>query len=146
MEKQTKSRETKSGILFHNNNSDSSPDNQLEDEILKGFQKWCKTQPYHFYPTKWTKEDETIIRLTIKQSQVGMIKIEDVEKMIDEIKNPYPTDIFPELTIEQLREIDSLIQLKLYLPLDRLSASLMRRARNNLKDELKQSLKELGEK
>lgn len=65
----------------------------------------------------------------------------DFEELIENIKNPYPTDIFPKLTQLELDKVNALLEQVLKFPLDRLSAELMRRARNNFKEELKQKLK-----
>jgi hypothetical protein len=73
--------------------------------------------------------------------------LEEVEKMINEIKNPYPTDIFPEITERAWKDIQKVLNDKfLGFPFDRISANLMRRARINLTEELKQELKEKKEK
>lgn len=73
--------------------------------------------------------------------------IEEFEKMIDEIENPYPTDIFPEITDKAWKDIQKVLNDKfLGFPFDRISANLMRKARLNFKDEIKQQLKNLKEK
>ena len=61
-------------------------------------------------------------------------------ELIKNIKNPYLEDIFPKLTQLELDKINALLESVLKFPLDRLSADLMRRARNNLQEELKSSL------
>jgi len=66
---------------------------------------------------------------------------EDFVKMIDEIKNPYPEDIFPEIHEELFEEIIQELINKFEFPLDRLSASLMRKARENLIEELKKEVR-----
>jgi len=63
-------------------------------------------------------------------------KKECILKMIAEIKNPYPLDIFPEIHEELFEEINQELINKFEFPLDRLSASLMRKARENLIEEL----------
>jgi len=68
------------------------------------------------------------------------------QKIIEEIEslhNPYPLDIFPELTRQQLFDINILLRNNFNFSLDRLSAELMRRARENCKLDI---LKSLGEK
>ena len=70
---------------------------------------------------------------------------EEVLKLINEIKNPYPEDIFPEIHEELFEEINQELQNKFEFPLDKLSASLMRKARENLKKELKDAIKGVGE-
>ena len=81
---------------------------------------------------------ETLRRLIIAGTELQTLK--DVVKLIEEVKNPYPTDVFPEIHEELLEEINHELMNKFEFPLDRLSAHLMRLARNTLKEELKQKL------
>lgn len=68
----------------------------------------------------------------------------EVEKIIDEEKNPYPTDIFPEITDEGFKEIQLILNKHfLAFPFDRISANLMRRARETMRGDFKQKLKEM---
>jgi hypothetical protein len=67
--------------------------------------------------------------------------IDKVKKIIDNLENPYPEDIFPELTRIDLEYVNHVFN-KSYLKLDRVSASLMRKARKNLIEEIKQKLGE----
>ena len=64
----------------------------------------------------------------------------EVGKVIDEMENPYPEDIFPKLHEELLEEINQELQNKFEFPLDRLSAHIGRKIRENVKEELKQKL------
>jgi hypothetical protein len=67
-------------------------------------------------------------------------------EIIQEMPNPYPTDIFPELTETMLNNIKEVLSKKfLAFPFDRISANLMRRARNTLLDDLKQQIEEKKE-
>lgn len=68
--------------------------------------------------------------------------IKDILKILDDLENPYPEDIFPKLTKLELDKINALLESVLKFPLDRLSAELMRRARNNLIEELKKKLEQ----
>ena len=67
---------------------------------------------------------------------------DDVLKLINELPNPYPEDIFPKLELSefQTQTINDFLLSNLRFPLDRLSAELMRRARENLKEELKSKI------
>jgi hypothetical protein len=60
----------------------------------------------------------------------------EVIEIIKKLENPYPTDIYPEINAEIFKEINKELQKKFKFPLDRLSAELMRRARNTLKEDL----------
>ena len=132
-------------------------DKQLEEELIR-FRKKIEEDGYIIIAhddnfNEWGVVEIVfsklwdIYRKDIQEARKGMIKIEDVNKMIDEIKNPYPTDIFPEITEKTFKDIQKVLNEKfLGFPFDRISANLMRRARNILKDELKQSLKNLGDK
>lgn len=64
-----------------------------------------------------------------------------VSKAIDE-REPYPEDIFPPLNLSefQTHTINDFLTSNLRFPLDRLSAEMMRRSRNNFKAELKETL------
>lgn len=68
-------------------------------------------------------------------------KQKDVLKLIDEVKNPYPEDIFLPVSKGEYTAIHNLLLKHFNIPLDRVSADLMRRARNTLKEELKSQLK-----
>lgn len=61
---------------------------------------------------------------------------------IEKIENPYPEDIFPELDKESLYSISELLNKTLSITLDRLSAHIMRRARNELIKEVLALLEE----
>lgn len=67
----------------------------------------------------------------------------DIIKRIESLENPYPIDIFPEIHEELFEEINQELINKFEFPLDRLSANLMRKARENCKEEL---IKLIGEK
>ena len=127
-------------------NQSKNSDTQLEDENIEYCLDKNGDRLIIFNGETQINLDECI-RQAVQESRKGMIKIEDVNKMIDEIKNPYPTDIFPEITEKTFKDIQKVLNEKfLGFPFDRISANLMRRARNILKDELKQSLKNLGDK
>lgn len=78
----------------------------------------------------------------LKQRVTGYISIEKVEEIINNIENPYPEDIFPKVDFYQLEQVKELCN-NLGFPLDRLSAELMRRARETLKEELLNKIREL---
>jgi hypothetical protein len=126
-------------------------ENQIEDaleELIKlGVLKKDKKG---YIDTRYSKEIDT---MSSREAFIEGVKkarketLIEVEKMIDEIKNPYPTDIFPEITSKSFKEIQEVLNEKfLGFPFDRISANLMRRARINFKEELKQQLKNLEEK
>jgi hypothetical protein len=60
-----------------------------------------------------------------------------IEK-IDNLKNPYPEDVFPKIELSefQAHTINDFLCSHLRITLDGFSAELMRRARNNLLEEL----------
>ncbi len=66
-------------------------------------------------------------------------------EVIKKLKNPYPLDIFPklELTSHQSQAINNYLKAYFDFPLDRLSAEMMRRARENVKQELLKSIEEI---
>lgn len=66
----------------------------------------------------------------------------EILEIIENLPNPYPTDIFPEINQKIFEEINKELQKKFKFPLDRLSAELMRRARNNLKEDIIKEIKE----
>lgn len=61
--------------------------------------------------------------------------------MIEELPNPYPTDIFPEISHLDYIKIHQMLLSKFNISLDRVSADLMRRARKTMKEELTQKIK-----
>jgi len=91
------------------------------------------------------REVEAINRKSEYIKEGRQIEKQKIIEEIENLPNPYPLDIFPKLKDWQLREINNwLLRTKGFeFPLDRLSAELMRRARENVKQEL---LNSLGEK
>lgn len=67
---------------------------------------------------------------------------EDIIREIENIENPYPEDIFPEIKLTKFltNEVNYILKTKFGFSLDRLSAELMRRARSNFKEQIKQSI------
>jgi len=80
------------------------------------------------------------IAIKIIQSQKQKI-IEEIENL----PNPYPLDIFPKVELDgyETEMLNIFLKTKLHCSLDRLSAELMRRARETCKLEI---LKVIGEK
>ena len=114
------------------------PKKQLEKEIedLKKEQKeliekYNLSKPYHATDI-W--ELENVAEATLTQT-------EGFESLIKNVKNPYPIDVFPEIHEELLEEINQELMNKFEFPLDRLSAHLMRIARENLKEEILKKIK-----
>jgi len=66
-------------------------------------------------------------------------------EVINNLKNPYPLDIFPklELTQRQSEDINDFLWRYYRITFDRLSAEIMRRARENVKQELLKSIEEI---
>ena len=66
-------------------------------------------------------------------------------EVINNLKNPYPLDIFPklELTQRQSEDINDFLWRYYRITFDRLSAEIMRRARENVKQELLKSIEEV---
>lgn len=89
-----------------------------------------KTLPFTY------KECEKAIELALKSKEKEMLDV------IDKLENPYPIDIFPKLELSEFQEqvINDFLISNFRFPLDRLSAELMRRTRNNLKEQLKSSI------
>lgn len=106
------------------------------EEIIKCIDK--------FFPKGNKKRGEALVLQAVAfiegENQALLSQKQEFEKMIDEIENPYPIDIFPKLTQTDLDKVNALLEQVLKFPLDRLSAEMMRKARNNLKEELKQKL------
>ncbi len=87
---------------------------------------------------KLSDEDIRILEISINRRVLE--QTQEIIKLIDEIKNPYPEDLFPEIHEELFEEINQELINKFEFPLDRLSANLMRKARENLKEELKKNI------
>ena len=70
--------------------------------------------------------------------QALLEQAQEFEKMILELPNPYPYDIYPKLELSdfQSQSINDFLLSNLKFPIDRLSAEMMRRARENVKQEL----------
>ena len=67
---------------------------------------------------------------------------------IENIKNVYPEDIFPKIELEEWQrdKLNEFLESNFGFPIDRFSAELMRRARNNLCEELTKQIKEENKK
>ena len=94
------------------------------------------------------KDYKFISEFQFKKKQIEDIKEQgrnDAIEIIKEMKNPYPLDLFPKIELDkgQSNGIDEFLRRVYGFSLDRLSAELMRRARENVKQEL---LNSLGEK
>jgi len=55
------------------------------------------------------------------------------EKPLD-LENPYPEDIFPEISEKEWKKIDELLKRELGFPLDRVAGNINRKMWNNMKD------------
>ena len=116
-------------------------------------QKWIG-----YFETIWDNNPETKGEVTInkmmweaykygQQSDYIAGKEEGKKEALDiinEIPNPYPTDIFPELTKEELKYISRLLENadRYKFTLDRLSAHIMRTTLNNFKEYFKGKIDE----
>ena len=94
---------------------------------------------------KFNQEQMKIIDnlLKIAKRNQTLTLLDEFEKMIDEIENPYPEDIFPKLSEEEINLVKVILKRNSIISMDRLSADLMRRARETLKEELKSEIKEM---
>lgn len=80
---------------------------------------------------EWAKEKQKLVSL----------------KLIDNLENPYPEDIFPRLlmlTDKQSNKLNKFLLKEVGITLDRFSAELMRRSRENTKEDLSKQLKQEG--
>jgi len=66
-------------------------------------------------------------------------------KIIKKIENPFPFGIFLPVSREEYTAIHHLLLKHFNIPLDRVSADLMRMARNNLQKEILEKLQEKNE-
>ena len=66
--------------------------------------------------------------------------LEDVLDLINKLKDPYPLDVFRGLESEDIVKMYDLIKKETNISPDRLSAHLMRIARENVKEELKKEI------
>jgi hypothetical protein len=64
----------------------------------------------------------------------------EILKLINNIKNPYPLDVFPRLESEDVTFVVEKIKDNSAISPDRYAAHLMRIARENLKDDLIEAL------
>jgi len=95
------------------------------------FKNWIETQ--YESPAKLQKQ---IIELKAE--------IEAKDKILDDILvNPYPIDIFGELTSEELKNIHELLKIELNIPLDKLSAHIGREFRKPYQQEIERLKKNL---
>ena len=63
--------------------------------------------------------------------------------MIRELEeNPYPEDVFPKITKEELQNINTVLKKELGIPLDRLSGNISRVMFDNIKEVFAEELQE----
>lgn len=86
------------------------------------------------------EEEERLSLIDINLLKERLEQTQAVLLLIETLKDPYPKDIFPEIHEELFEEINQELQNKFEFPLDRLSASLMRKARKNLIKDLKDAI------
>ena len=58
-----------------------------------------------------------------------------------EDKNPYPTDIFTEITDEEWKNINKILEKELGFPLDRVAGNINRKLWNNMREWFKERVK-----
>ena len=74
-------------------------------------------------------------------SKIAEAKIKsEINVLIDNLENPYPIDVFPKLSEFDLEMITRDFEDYFRISVDRFSAELMRRARDNLKHEIKDKI------
>jgi len=61
------------------------------------------------------------------------------------LENPYPEDIFPEITKEEWKKIDELLKRELGFPLDRVAGNINRKMWNNMRERFLEMARELLE-
>ena len=95
---------------------------------------------------KINKYDDSKSKIYCNKCEAKVSIIQDYEKeileMIKNLKNPYPEDVFLPVSKEEYTAIHNLLLKKFNIPLDRVSADLMRIARKILKEELISKIKE----
>ena len=112
------------GVIIRRNKEDYKLENWHCGELAHAFRKMA--YPECFIAVE--VEDE------IRQAEKNIIE------KIKNLQNPYSEDIFPKITKLQIEQIDVLLKTHLDFPLDRLSASLMRKARENCKEDIIKSI------
>lgn len=95
-------------------------------EITKELLKKCKNSTIKVERKKYSQA----------LSKALKFQREDFEKKIDELKNPYPKDVFTEPTKEQWRKIQDLFEENNFV-MDRYFGSFGRKVWNNFKEDLK---------
>lgn len=56
---------------------------KIKQEVLEKFKEWCKEQRFHFLPSKWSREDNVIIDLTIQKTISEIFK--EIEKHLKDL-------------------------------------------------------------
>ena len=111
-----------------------SPPSAASEKILKELEYAKKNE--------FNQEQLKIIDKLIKLAHNSCV--DDVLRVVEGIENPYPKDVFPEMSEEQIKNVNYVLD-RNGITLDRFSAYLMRIARNNLQEELTKKLKEMKE-
>lgn len=97
------------------------------------------------YGKEWEKElKKTSKPFLVDFVRNSLLKIAELSKEIDKrdkildslLENPYPTDIFPELSKDQLRLIHQVISAHLNIPLDRLTGHIGRLLRKPYQEDI----------
>jgi len=89
--------------------------------------------------------DKGDLTATLKYAKLSGYKLalKDVLSEIDEVENPYPKEVFPELNEQQLIDISITLKKVHGFPIDRLSAHISRNVFDNTKEELKKPIQEV---
>jgi hypothetical protein len=111
---------------------------QIINKVAERYGKMWDIKPHVLAGKLWWKD-------AIEDALI--IQGKEVKDAVENLPNPYPEDIFPKLELSEFQtiEINNFLLHNSYFgfAFDRLSAELMRRARENL---IKELLKVLGEK
>lgn len=119
--------------------------NKLKEEILKCPQCNVIEDVLSCFPlSKKDKFEYSNFCLFHKEKIIRFDERKKVIDILEEIENPYPLDIFLrlELSENETEQINHFLKVNFDFPLDRLSAEIMRRARDNLKNQIIDKLKE----
>jgi len=113
--------------------------NKLKKEIERIINGIAEKRARMGYPIRFEWELKAGLRQAIEQALSS--QRDEFEKIINKIENPYPEDIFPKLSEEEINLVKVILKRNSIISMDRLSAELMRRARETLKEEIKSKLR-----
>jgi hypothetical protein len=77
------------------------------------------------------------------KEKYGLYNVEEIKEMITKIENPYPEDLFKEITAHEWGVIHAWLKMNMGFTLDRVSGNLMRKGFEVCKTDMLKTMEDL---